>query len=924
MQVSIVKNNYAIEFFYKPYLVEAVKSLPERRWDDSNKVWLVPTKYEPQVAAFMSRYGFKLKLGQQQKQEEIEIAIKDVPKGENLDLSFMRLKPYPFQVHGIAYGIENKRVIIADQPGLGKTLTSIAIVTYVKAWPCLVICPSSLKENWRREFEKVTGKKAMILTDAVKRNYKLFYEAGLADVFIVNYESLKKYFVSSISKPTKWTLRDVLFRKEIEMFKSVIIDELHRCFPYHVRVLTNKGLIPIGEIVENNLSDLLVASCDLSNNSVTYRKIQTLWKNELRQRKIYRIEHSKGVLFATEDHEIYTSTGRFKEVREIESGDYLWMLRSEFLDNEGWENNGEVLFQKLCSQNNKCQTGNQSTTDTAKIKTFGRKILRSLWRKVLRSSSKHEKVLRTELLGKMEDATTGGFGSISERGGSGITSQEYNNSNAGSCNEKDAFRKDESEQSNANGRSCTEGFPEIKGSALSVKGWKRSVYQSAISALRGFEFTRKLFGISNLNEAGEVQISKSSIRLQIRHSNSWNNAFDRGGREFSQQTKNESQGSVQNNCIELVRVESCEVYESTDYGKLAGSNGRTQTVYDLEVVKNHNYFAEGILVSNCKSSQTHQSKFTKGITTGKKYVIGLTGTPVVNKPKDLVSQLFIINQMNQVFGNYRHFVDTYCAGSNEASNLKQLNALLRNNCFIRREKQAVLTDLPDKQRQVVVCDISNRKEYEDAEKDLIKYLIDYKDASDEKIASTLRGEIMVKIGILKNISARGKLADVFEFVDDIMEAGEKLILFIHLKEVAAAVLHKYHGAVSITGADDMIARQNAVDRFQRDDKVKLIVCSIKAAGVGLTLTASSRVGFIEFPWTYADCEQCEDRAHRIGQKDSVTCYYFLGKNTIDSKIYKIIQTKKAIAQAVTGSTEQIPENIVDMIANLFNQKDDEE
>ena len=141
----------------------------------------------------------------------------------------------------------------------------------------------------------------------------------------------------------------------------------------------------------------------------------------------------------------------------------------------------------------------------------------------------------------------------------------------------------------------------------------------------------------------------------------------------------------------------------------------------------------------CKATTTHQSKFTKGITTGKKYVIGLTGTPVVNKPKDLVSQLYIINQMNQIFGNYKHFVDTYCAGKNEASNLKQLNAILRNNCFIRREKQAVLKDLPDKQRQVVVCDISNRKEYDDAEKDLIKYLVDYKDASDQKIASALRG-----------------------------------------------------------------------------------------------------------------------------------------------------------------------------------------
>jgi SWI/SNF-related matrix-associated actin-dependent regulator 1 of chromatin subfamily A len=556
MEISVINDNYAISFQYRPHLILAVKSLPDRRWDEGGKVWLVPTRHKQQVDWFMRKFGFKFVGAQntQQSDQEVNIPLKEIPTGDDLDLSFMKLQPYPFQRQGIAYGIEKERVIIGDQPGLGKTIQSIGIVSKVDAFPCLVICPSSLKENWRREWENVTGKKAMILTDAVKRNYRLFYEAGLAHVFIVNYESLKKYFVVSIQKPTKWTLKDVNFRPEINMFKSIIIDELHRC----------------------------------------------------------------------------------------------------------------------------------------------------------------------------------------------------------------------------------------------------------------------------------------------------------------------------------------------------------------------------------KATTTQQSKFTKGITSGKRFVIGLTGTPVVNKPKDLVSQLFIINQMNEVFGNYKHFTDKYCAGTNEASNLKELNATLRNNCFIRREKQTVLKDLPEKQRQVITCEISNRKEYDDAEKDLIKYLKDYKDASDQKIASALRGEIMVKIGILKNISARGKLADVFEFVDDILEAGEKLILFVHLKEVAIAVKTRYHGAVSITGDDDFVSRQISVDRFQKDPKVKLIVCSIKAAGVGLTLTASSRVGFIEFPWTYTDCEQCEDRAHRIGQRDSVMVYYFLGKRTIDSKIYKIIQAKKAIAQAVTGSTEVITENVVDMVANLFNQKDDDE
>lgn len=926
MEISVIKNDYAISFGYRPHLVSAVKLLPGRKWDDMLKVWLVPLSHKEEVDRFRLRFGFKIVTTKAQPEEiaKEEIQIKSVPTGDDLDLSFMKLQPYHFQRQGIAYGIDTERLIIGDQPGLGKTIQSIGIVTYVKAFPCLVICPSSLKENWKREWEKVTGKKAMILSDAVRRNYKLFYEAGLADVFIVNYESLKKYFVASIAKEKKWTLKDVLFRNEIDIFKSVIIDELHRCFPYKTQILTNIGFIPIGSIVENNLSDLLVASINLSDLSISFNKIKTLWKNGIGQRKIYRIKHATGYLYGTEDHKVYTSTGRYKEIREIQSGDYLWMLREEFLDSESWENNCEILLKKLCLDSKQCQSSNESSSVFKGNKTPSGKNLRRMWKGISYIGIQSKKVLWKKLFGKMENETAGNTCDFSDREVQGKSPENHNSSNAKSRIEKDAFGSNEGQQSHADGRNFGESFSKIKRTSFLIARWQWTIHKAPITIMGGIKFAGKLTGISNFNKFCKKQISKCCTRLQIRYCDTRYKTFNRSGRPRPQKTEGNGNRSVQNNCIELVRVDSCEVYESTNYGRFAGSTGRSETVYDLEIAENHNYFADGILVSNCKSTATHQSKFAKGITSGKKYVIGLTGTPVVNKPKDLVSQLFIINQMNPVFGNYKHFVDTYCAGNNEASNLPELNAKLRNNCFIRREKQAVLTDLPDKQRQVVICQINNRKEYDDAERDLIKYLVDYKDASNSKIASALRGEIMVKIGILKNISARGKLAEVCEFVDDIIESGEKLILFIHLKEVATALLHKYHGAVSITGADNMEARQSAVDRFQRDPKVQLIICSIKAAGVGLTLTAASRVGFVEFPWTYADCEQCEDRAHRIGQKDSVTCYYFLGKNTIDSKIYKIIQAKKAIAQAVTGSEEQIPENIVDMVANLFNQKDDDE
>ena len=204
------------------------------------------------------------------------------------------------------------------------------------------------------------------------------------------------------------------------------------------------------------------------------------------------------------------------------------------------------------------------------------------------------------------------------------------------------------------------------------------------------------------------------------------------------------------------------------------------------------------------------------------------------------------------------------------------------------------------------------------------YLQKYKEADDEKIEKALRGEVMVRINILRQISARGKVRDVIEFVKDFRENGKKIILFCSLHEVVDQLKSYFPTAVSVTGRDSQDEKQRAVDSFQNNPKTDIIICSIKVAGVGLTLTASSNVAFVEFPWTYADCCQCEDRAHRIGQKDSVTCYYFLGRRTIDEKVYRIIQNKKAIAKDITGSTEDIEENIVDMVANIFSTDYDDE
>lgn len=138
---------------------------------------------------------------QKQEEEEEEEVAYNIPELPELNIPhLLKVNPYPYQLKGIARGLQLKRFMNCDEPGLGKTLQSIATINLGNAFPCLVICPSALKVNWEREWHKFTDKKAMVLTDKVRDTWTFFYQTGMYQVFIVNYESLKKYFVQRIKK----------------------------------------------------------------------------------------------------------------------------------------------------------------------------------------------------------------------------------------------------------------------------------------------------------------------------------------------------------------------------------------------------------------------------------------------------------------------------------------------------------------------------------------------------------------------------------------------------------------------------------------------------------------------------------------------------------------------------------------------------
>lgn len=452
----------------------------------------------------------------------------------------LKIEPYPYQQDGIRFGLEHKRIIIGDEPGLGKTLQSIGIVDTANAYPCLVICPSSLKINWQREFGKFTDKSALVLDNAVRTTWSYLLTMGMHQVAIVNYESLRKYFVWDIKGGKNFRLKDVVFCPQIRMFKSIIIDESHRV----------------------------------------------------------------------------------------------------------------------------------------------------------------------------------------------------------------------------------------------------------------------------------------------------------------------------------------------------------------------------------KDPSAQQTIFTKGLSVGKEWIILLSGTPVVNRPEDLISQLSIMNRLSE-FGGRAQFLADYCTDPRDkmaepAVSLSVLSRQLYDTCMIRREKAKVLPQLPDKTRVDLYVEISNAPEYNLAAADLAEYLRQYKECSDWEIRRKMRMEALVRFMTLRSLATMGKIPQAVDFIRTFLDSGKKLIVFCSLHDIVDELKKAFPKSVTVTGRDNPVNKQAAVDAFQNNPGILLIICSIKAAGVGLTLTAASDVAFVELAWTYADCCQCEDRAHRIGQKDNVTCYYLLGRGTIDHTIYSLIHRKKSIANQIMNTDDDIP------------------
>lgn len=316
--------------------------------------------------------------------------------------------------------------------------------------------------------------------------------------------------------------------------------------------------------------------------------------------------------------------------------------------------------------------------------------------------------------------------------------------------------------------------------------------------------------------------------------------------------------------------------------------------------------AKTLIIDEChyiKNRKTLRTKAIKILAQGIKNVIAMSGTPIISRPVEFYETLALVDPAR--FGNFWAYAKRYCGATkgtfgwdfSGATNTEELHGKLVGSVMIRRLKRDVLQELPEKQRSVLPIELSNRKEYNWAADDLEDWLEE--NFGEDAAESAMGAEALVRFEKLKQLAVEGKMKAATEWIEDFLESGNKLVVFAtHHKTINQLTEAFGERAVKLDGRDSQEKKQEAIDRFQNDDSIKLFIGNIKAAGVGITLTASSNVAFVELGWNPGEHDQAEDRVHRIGQDDSVNVWYLLASDTIEEDIADLLDEKRKVLTSV--------------------------
>lgn len=333
--------------------------------------------------------------------------------------------------------------------------------------------------------------------------------------------------------------------------------------------------------------------------------------------------------------------------------------------------------------------------------------------------------------------------------------------------------------------------------------------------------------------------------------------------------------------------------------------------FDLIIVDEAHYI---------QNTQAARTKIANDIINKVGKVWLLTGTPMTSRPMNYYNLLNLVD--SPVAFNWMAYVRRYCNGFQftvgrkkiwnvqGASNLEELRDRTKPQ-VLRRLKEDIL-DLPDKIVTPIYLKLKSR-DYEELMGEYYRWF----DQGQESGSLTVQFSKLMKV---RQVIAEEKIKNTCEIAENIIEQGKKVIIFTNFTDSLNQIVEHFEKtAVKLDGSMSKDERQKSVDRFQNDEKIQVFAGNIKAAGVGITLTAAEAVIMNDLSFVPSDHSQAEDRAYRYGQKNNVLVYYPIFENTIESIIYDILQNKKNIFEIVMGDNTQ-KGDILEQILNEISMR----
>lgn len=292
------------------------------------------------------------------------------------------------------------------------------------------------------------------------------------------------------------------------------------------------------------------------------------------------------------------------------------------------------------------------------------------------------------------------------------------------------------------------------------------------------------------------------------------------------------------------------------------------------------------------------------------YTIVMTATPLKNRVIELHPLLRMTRRL-WTEASLKDFAKMYSDEEDRKEVAEHLQGIM-----VRRMSKDVWKNPPQQELRDVVVPLSNRQDYNEAERDLIKFLIN-KGASDEKLASAERGKALVKLNKLRELSANGKIEAAAHIIEKTLDAGEQCIVFCAFNDPLKMLADRFRakrgrnykgqrwqGSGMIIGTVPKPKRQRYIDDFMAG-KIGLLCIGVTAGGLGIDLPIAAYGYFLDLPWTPADIEQCTGRLMRLGQERDCTFVKVLAEGTIDQRMEQLIEQKAEIFRDTIGDAEAV-------------------